>query len=428
MDPRSDLTIILLGNSGVGKSASGNTILQHTAFESRRSFAPVTKEISMKRGTVFGKQISVVDTPGIFGSEDVIKSYCQGLLKSSAPCLFLVLVKIDRFTIEQKNAVEAAVRVVGDQLLNSYLLFTQGDNLCSMSLEDFVNEDPEGPLVPLAQRFEGRHHVFINNENGGPEQVKKLLEKSGHLANPQPAKAPPTRIVLLGLPGVGKSFTGNTILGSEKFESAGGFNSVSTKTVSESATVEGRQVTVVDTPGLSGRALSPKQLYLEIMSSIQESEPGPHAFMIVVRISRITEVEIKLFELVQKLFGKDAMKYVMVLFTYGDELRGGSISDMIKGNTSVRKLVSECNNRFCVFDNTARGNREQVRNLLRKIDVMVRANGGKHYTAKMFNNALSTRVNISIMWEDVCDWFKKLLQLFDESRGEAFEYARMGMV
>lgn len=181
MDQR--LTFILLGHTGAGKSASGNTILGEVLFESRRAFKSVTTQISKKSKVLLKKQISVIDTPGILCSEDEIKTYCQELLQSSRPCLFLLVIKIDRFTDEHKKAVEAAMRVIGDQELgNSFLLFTGGDYLDSKTEEDFIKEDPKGPLAKLAERFDGRYHVF-NNRSGGHKQVEELLDKWNQLQN-----------------------------------------------------------------------------------------------------------------------------------------------------------------------------------------------------------------------------------------------------
>ncbi|XP_033494504.2 GTPase IMAP family member 8-like [Epinephelus lanceolatus] len=389
------LTMVLLGKTGVGKSASGNTILRRRGFESKLSLKPVTKRISEETEYVFGQHISVIDTPGILDTKykDEIKVLCQELLQSSRRCLFLVVLRVGRFTEEDQRAVRTAQEIIGPRgMKNTYLLFTGGDALKDKTLDDFIFEDEEEATLPdVVKMFGGAYHLF-NNDDDDEEQVRQLLVKSGHLS-PQQQPGPSAdvsrdrRIVLLGRPGAGKSSSGNTILRSEKFKSGCGFGSVSTETVSESATVEGRQVTVVDTPGFTDAVLTPEQLYLEIMKSVVKASPGPHAFVFVVRLGRITKEDIKLFEILPKLFEGGASKYSMVLFTHGDDLKGQTMDSLIRSNRHVSDLVSMCGGRFCVFDNKTKKSREQVRSFLSKVDEMVSASGGGHYTDDMFRMA-----------------------------------------
>ncbi|CAJ1063211.1 GTPase IMAP family member 8-like [Xyrichtys novacula] len=380
--PNSETAAALLSGSESlkhGPTSESSTRSQHNPSWEQWS-GPVTKEITVEEGTRFGKKISVIDTPGVLGSEGEIRTWCQNLLQTSTPCLFLVVVGIDRFTDEQKNSVEAALRVIGDQESNSYLLFTKGERLGSESLDEFINADPEGPLRPFAERFAGRLHVF-NNEDRGQEQVKELLEKSGHLRDDS-RPISERRVVLLGLPGKGKSASGNTILGSERFRSDCDPDPVTTKTDSRSAIVEGRQVTAVDTPGFTDKVLSPEKLFNEIIESVKKAEPGPDAFLIVVEIGRVMPVEIEMHEFLLKMFGEHAEKYFMVLFTHGDKLRGRPIETYINGKRELKDLVDRCGGRYCVFDNTKIGNREQVRKLLDEIDVMVKTNE-QRFTSEM---------------------------------------------
>ena len=158
-------------------------------------------------------------------------------------------------------------------------------------------------------------------------------------------------------------------------------------------------VQMIDCPGLYDTSKTQQEISVIIVQAVACMHPGPNAILYVIRLGRFTAEEYGVFQRLKALFDENVVRYMILLFTGGDDLEkeGKTLSDLMQhAPKKFIQVIEECGHRCIVFNNKAKNTKPQVEELLKLVRKMNEENNHVPYECpkySMIGEGLEKEVN-----------------------------------
>lgn len=148
--------------------------------------------------------------------------------------------------------------------------------------------------------------------------------------------------------------------------------------------LDARPVTVVVSEWLN-IPLPEEESQQDLYRCLNMVSPGPHVLLLVLQIGNFTQEDENSLEVIKKYLGQKSEEFIFTIFTRGDELSEPFESYIEQCGGFIKQHIERCKGRYLVFNNKEESDQSQVRDLLMKMESMVKENRG-YYSTDILDN------------------------------------------